>query len=172
MIILETKRLSIRPMTQADLYFVYDYLKDPETMKFFVEGPYTVEKVKEMINRNKKDPIRYIVQKKDTSEIIGHISLTHWFMRDTYELGFIFKREFHRQGFGTEAAQKVLEYAFEKLKAHRVVATCQPENIASKRLIERLKMNQEGHFKKCIYYKDNIWWDEDFYSLLEEDYFI
>jgi RimJ/RimL family protein N-acetyltransferase len=171
MTILETKRLLIRPMSQADLYFVHDYLKDPETMKFFVEGPYTVEKVKEMINRNKKSPIRYIVLKKDTSEIIGHISLSPWFMRETYEIGFIFKREYHNQGYGTEAAQKMMEYAFETLKVHRVVATCQPENIASKKLIEKLKMKQEGYFKKCIYFKDGIWWDEYFYSLLEEDYF-
>lgn len=170
MLILETKRLLIRPMAPSDIYFVHDYLKDPETMKFFVEGPYSIEKVRELINRNKKDPIRYIVLKKDTLDVIGHISLTHWFMKDTYEIGWIFKREFHNQGYGTEAAQSVMKHAFHTLKAHRVVATCQPENLASIRITEKLHMRLEGQFKKCIHYKDQIWWDENFYSLLEEEY--
>lgn len=167
---LKTQRLLIRPMEQFDLYFVHDYLKDPETMKYFVEGAYSIDKVREMINRNRREPIRYILQKKDTLEVVGHISLTHWYMRDTYEIGWIIKKEFQGQGYATEASRKMMEHAFMTLHAHRLVATCQPENIASKKIAEGLQMRLEGHFKKCIYYKDNIWWDEDFYSILDEEY--
>jgi hypothetical protein len=32
-------------------------------------------------------------------------------------------------------------------------------------------MRLEGNFKKCIYYKkDDTWWDEDFYAILDEEY--
>lgn len=170
MMTLETNRLIIRPMIPADLYFVHDYLKDPETMKYFVEGPYTVNKVRELINRNQKTPIRYVIQKRDTYEIIGQVSLSFWYVKDTYQLGFIIKKEFQNNGYGTESAKRILKYAFESLDAHRVLSTCHPDNLPSIRVIEHLNMRQEGDFKSSVHYKDSIWWDMYFYAILKEEY--
>jgi bifunctional non-homologous end joining protein LigD len=45
----------------------------------------------------------------------------------------------------------MLHYSFEILDGHRVIATCQPENPASYRVMEKLGMRREAHFRKCIY---------------------
>jgi ribosomal-protein-alanine N-acetyltransferase len=43
----------------------------------------------------------------------------------------------------------MLRYGFESLRLHRVIATCQPENAASWRVMEKLGMQREAHFRKA-----------------------
>jgi RimJ/RimL family protein N-acetyltransferase len=168
---IETKRLIIRPTKMNDLEGIHEILRDPDTMRFFVEGTYSKDKVKEIINRNQKEVRHFTVLLKTSNRIIGKLSYHDFFMRKTKEIGWIFLKTATNNGYATEAAKAMVQYAFETEKIHRLIATCQPENIASKRICEKLGMTLEGHFKKCIYYKDDIWWDELFFSLLEEDYF-
>ncbi|WP_243176855.1 GNAT family N-acetyltransferase [Clostridium gasigenes] len=59
---------------------------------------------------------------------------------------------------------------------HRVIGKCNPENTPSSRLLERLLMIREGHFRKPAYFKKTIdgkaiWHDAYQYSILEEDWF-
>ena len=51
------------------------------------------------------------------------------------------------------------------MNVHRIIATCQPENIPSYRVMEKIGMRREGFFKKCIP-KGNVWWDEYYYAIL------
>ena len=171
MLKLETDRLYIRPTTLNDVDSIHEMLSDEETMKYFVEGTYSKQKVKEFVNRNTKETHHFTVLLKSSKRIVGKISYNPWFEKETKEIGWIFFNTATNNGYCTEAAKAVVKYAFEEEKIHRLIATCQPENIASKRVCQKLGMRLEGDFKKCIYYKDNIWWDELFYSLLEEDYF-
>jgi RimJ/RimL family protein N-acetyltransferase len=64
-----------------------------------------------------------------------------------------------------------LRYGFESLQVHRLIATCQPQNRPSWRVMEKLGMQREGHFRKCIPRDETTWWDEYFYAILEEDWF-
>ena len=168
--ILKTKRLLIRPMNYDDKLSVYAYLKDKETMRFFVEGTYSLEKVQEIIDKNKLEETKYSVLLKDSFEVIGHLSFHILGMKDTYEIGWVFNKLFHNKGYATEAAKAMLNYGFYTLKMHCLCATCQPENIASTRIMEKLNMRLESTSLKCIYYKDDIWWDELSYAILEEEF--
>lgn len=167
---IETDRLVIRPFQEKDIPDIHKILNDEDTMKFFVEGTYSLNKVKEIYNRNLQSVRDYTVMIKGSYRIIGKISFHKWCMKDTYEIGWIFNKTSTNNGYCTEAARAILQHGFKDMKLHRVVATCNPDNIASKRVCEKLGMSLEGNFKKCIHYKDNIWWDELFYSLLEENY--
>lgn len=168
---LETKRLIIRPTELRDVNKLFDLLSDEDTMQYFVEGIYSKGKVEEIIHRNVLETHHYSVLLKSSKRMIGKLSYSDWIEPHTKEIGWIFFPSSRNNGYGTEAAQAVVKYAFEEEKLHRLVASCDPRNIASKRVCEKLGMVQEGVFKKCIHYKDNIWWDELFFSLLEEDYF-
>lgn len=103
--------------------------------------------------------------------LIGHIVFHPWFAPQTHEIGWVFNKRYHGQGYATEAAYALLEYGFERLRLHRVIATCQPENVPSYRVMEKLGMRREGHFQKCIYRGESRWWDEYFYAMLEEEWF-
>ena len=168
---IETDRLIIRPTQNRDALQLHEILRDEETMRFFVEGTYSKEKVKEFINRNEKEINHYTVMIKDSYRIIGKISFNDWFMKDTKEIGWIFNKLSWGRGYATEAANAMIRYAFNDLNTHRIIATCQPENIASVRVCEKLGMVQEAHFKESIFYKDDIWWDELHFGLLRSTYF-
>ncbi|WP_249664441.1 GNAT family N-acetyltransferase, partial [Lysinibacillus sp. D4B1_S16] len=69
----------------------------------------------------------------------------------------------------SEAARAVLDYGFNEKKLHRIIKTCQPENIASYKVMVKIRMRREGYFKKCIPYGKE-WWDEYYYAVLREDW--
>ena len=103
--------------------------------------------------------------------MIGHLVFHPWFAPRTYEIGWLLGKAYHGHGYATEAAAAMLKYGFEDLLLHRVIATCQPENVPSYRVMEKIGMRKEGWFRKCIYRDDQTWWDEYFYALLEEEWF-
>jgi RimJ/RimL family protein N-acetyltransferase len=106
-----------------------------------------------------------------TGELAGHMVFHPWVVTRTHEIGWVFGTQHQRLGYATEAARSLLAYAFEVLGCHRVIATCQPENVASWRVMEKLGMRREGHFRACIHRPPDGWWDEYFYALLAEEYF-
>lgn len=167
---IETERLIIRPTQDNDLYQIHEILSDKETMKFFVEGTYSINKVREIINRNQKEVNHYTVMIKESYRVIGKISFNDWFMKDTKEIGWIFNKLATNRGYCTEAATAIINFGFEELNVHRIIATCQPENIASNKVCKKLNMRLEGTCKSSIHTKDDIWWDENHYAILKEEY--
>ena len=57
---------------------------------------------------------------------------------------------FTRQGFMTEALMRVKKFAFNEIGVHRFEGGCVKENIASKRVMEKCGLNQEGILKDYI----------------------
>jgi hypothetical protein len=92
------------------------------------------------------------------------------------EIGFVFNPKYHGKGYATEACKALLTYGFEKLNAHRIIATCDPENTRSWKLMQRLGMRREAHLRKCLYLrtpepgKEIDWRDEYHYAILKEEF--
>ncbi|RJS58881.1 GNAT family protein [Bacillus sp. PK3_68] len=167
---IKTKRLLIRKFTFEDWQAVYEYTSEVNVMKYIPEGVLTKEDVKEFINKNKDDAAeKFAVVLIDENIVIGHIVFLKYFGEHTYEIGWVFNPKYHNRGYASEAARAVLKFGFEKMKLHRIIATCQPENIPSYRVMEKIGMRREGYFKKCIP-KENEWWDEYYYAILEEEW--
>ncbi len=165
---LATIRTHLKQMTESDYTDMKEYLTDEYAMRFFDHGVMSEEMIQDFLTRgNRVFPIILNSENK----IIGHIFLGEWFAKDTYEIGWVLNKNYHKKGIMTEVAEAVMEYAFANMNAHRIVATCQPENIASKRICEKLNMRLEGEFKKCIYIERlDEWWDELFFAILKEEY--
>jgi [ribosomal protein S5]-alanine N-acetyltransferase len=169
---IETQRLRIRSFQPNDWQAVYDYTSDPDVMMYIPEGPFTPEQAKAFVADNLGEQARFVAVLLKTGDmLVGHMEFHPWFAPQTYEIGWIFNRACHGQGYATEAAVALLQYGFETLRLHRMIATSQPENVASCRVMEKLGMRREAHFQKCIRRPDNQWWDEYFYAVLEEEWF-
>jgi len=167
---LETKHLFIRKLKTYDYNDVYEYMKDKETMEYFLDGPYSKAKVIAMLNPDGEQE-HYALVLKDSNKTIGHLDFHKWDMPDSYEIGWIINKDYRNKGYITEAALALVNHVFIKKKIHRIIATCQPTNLASKRICEKLNMRLEGTFIKCTYNKKkDIWMDELFYAILEEEY--
>jgi len=169
---IETQRLRIRSFQPNDWQAVYDYTSDPAVMACIPEGPFTPEQTKVFVADNMGEQAHFVAVLLKTDDLlVGHMEFHPWFAPQTYEIGWVFDRAYHGQGYATEAAMALLQYGLETLHLHRIIATCQPENVASCRVVEKLGMRREAHFRKCIRRPDNGWWDEYFYALLEEEWF-
>ena len=102
--------------------------------------------------------------------MIGHIPFFPWFTDNTYEIGWVFAPHAQGQGYATEAAFALLDDGFRTRRIHRVMATCQPENRASWRVMEKLGMRREAHFVQGLPRPDGTWWDEYMYAILREEW--
>ena len=169
---IETPRLRIRSFQRSDWQAVYDYTSDQAVMAYIPEGPFTAEQARAFVADNTGEQARAVaVLRKADDMLVGHMPFHPWFAPRTYEIGWVFNRAYHGHGYATEAATALLQYSFEALHLHRIIATCQPENVASCRVMEKLGMRREAHFRKCIKRPNKEWWDEYFYALLEEEWF-
>ena len=169
---IETERLRIRHFTPDDWHAVHAYTSDAGVMTYLPEGVMTEEQTRQFIAESMTEDARnYAVDLQAEDRLIGHVGFHPWFAPRIYELGWVFHPRYHGQGYATEAAAALLRYGFESLSVHRVIATCQPENTPSWRVMEKLGMQREGHLRKCIYRDETTWWDEYFYAILEEEWF-
>jgi RimJ/RimL family protein N-acetyltransferase len=85
------------------------------------------------------------------------------------ELGCTLNFNQHGKGFATEALAEILNLLFQKLNKHRVIASIDPRNEKSIRLVERLGMRKEAHFRKSLW-MNNEWVDDLVYAILKEDW--
>ncbi|MBT2689661.1 GNAT family N-acetyltransferase [Bacillus sp. ISL-47] len=167
---LKTERLKIRKFQSEDWQAVYEYTSNAAVMKYIPEGTFSEEAAKEFVDKNSGDGAKHFaVRLKDGNDLIGHISFHKYFGDHTYEIGWVFNPKFYHKGYATEAAYAVLKYGFQELCLHRVIATCQPENPPSYRVMEKIGMRREGFFRKCIPNGDE-WWDEYYYAILKEEW--
>ena len=85
------------------------------------------------------------------------------------EIGFTLAGPYQGQGYASEAVTRLLEYLFDDQKLHRVQANCDPRNLPSTRLLERVGMRHEGRLIKSLWFKGE-WVDEDWYAILREEW--
>ncbi|MBT2217393.1 GNAT family N-acetyltransferase [Virgibacillus dakarensis] len=90
--------------------------------------------------------------------------------RKSWEIGFAILPEYGGKGYGTEAAKLLLQFAFEKLDAHKVVGMCNANNICSAALMEHIGMEREAIFREELFWQ-NKWTDQYYFSILEREYF-
>ncbi|MFY7843589.1 GNAT family N-acetyltransferase [Chryseobacterium gambrini] len=173
---LETERLLIRDLTLDDKQAVFNYRSDAEANKFQSWIPETLEDVEQFIERNNKEfnqPeswYQVLITEKDSKAVIGDIGI-HFFGAENLqaELGITLNKDFQGRGFASEALKGVINFLLGDLKKHRIMASVDPENIDSLKLMERIGFRKEGHFVKSLFWKNN-WTDDVIYALLREEW--
>jgi len=174
--IYETDRLFIRRFHDDDWIDLYEYLSLEEVVKYEPYDVFNEEECKNEAKRRADDEAFWAVSLKENSELIGNLYFKQQpneFM--TWEIGYVFNPSYYGNGYATEACKRMLKYGFESMGAHRIIAKCNIENIASWKLLERLSMRREGHLKKPVYFKKTIkglpiWHDAYQYAILEEEW--
>ena len=84
------------------------------------------------------------------------------------DVGYWIGSPYVRQGHTRAAVRRVLAFAFEELHLHRVEAACQPDNAASRQLLESVGFQYEGRARAYL----NIageWRDHDRLAILSSD---
>jgi RimJ/RimL family protein N-acetyltransferase len=174
---IRAERLVLRDFEEADWKSVHDYASDDEVVRYMPWGPNTIEDTKNFIRRaiahKEEQPRRnytLAVILKSQNVLIGGcgIYVSNPDEREGY-IGYVFNRHHWRQGYATETAEALLKFGFNQLNLHRIFATCNPANTASARVLEKIGMQLEGHFRehRCV---KGIWVDTLQYAIIDHEW--
>jgi ribosomal-protein-alanine N-acetyltransferase len=159
-----TSRLCLRPFSREDLNAYARIIGDPEVGKWFPKGNgYTREEAEKSLTSILKHweehgfGIWAVTDEKSRDVLIGRCGLNLITETSEVEVDFIIARRFWGCGYATEAARAALQCGFETLKLERIIALAKPENVASRRVIEKIGMryvrNAEYWGITCAYYE-------------------
>lgn len=175
---LSSERLTLRPFTRGDVDAVYAYRSREDVARFLFDVALSREEcalaVQQRIGQvsleKDGDKIILAVELKSTGSLIGEVSLIgHSMDARQAEIGWIFSPDYQGEGFATEAATALLDLAFGPGDFHRVSARCDTRNDSSWRLMERLGMRREAHFREHALFKGE--WDQEYvYAILRREW--
>lgn len=158
--VLETERLYLRKMDQADFDAICRILQDDEVM-YAYEHAFSDEEVREWIDRQVKRYTEFgfglwAVILRANNELIGQCGLTMQQCgdREVLEIGYLFQKAYWHKGYATEAATACRKYAFEVLEAEEVFSIIRDNNIPSQSVAKRNGMTVVGRFTKHYYGMD------------------
>ncbi|ALV41825.1 acetyltransferase [Pseudarthrobacter sulfonivorans] len=142
----KTSRLRFRQMASADLDNMTALLGDPAVMAYY-PAPKTREEAAQWIAWNEANYATHgyglwIVETLD-GEFLGDCGLTCQQVngRSELEVGFHIRAEAWGRGYATEAAAACMEFARDELAVKQLVAIIHPENVASRRVAEKIGMS-------------------------------
>ena len=169
---IKTTRLTLRAFEPTDATTLAAYRNHPEVAKLQSWDGYTLEQAQNLIAHvqlleQPKPDQWYQIAVTLEGTLIGDFGFK---LEDRQaELGFSFDPTYQKQGYATEAATALLEFAFSSLKLHRIHAATDPSNTSSIRLLERLGFRQEGHLKQNFWFKGQ-WVDDLLYGILAQEW--
>ena len=140
--ILQTKRLILRPWSENDAEELYKYASDPEVGPPAGWPPHTsAENSREIIRTVLSAPETYAVCLKENGKPLGSVGLHRTDLAerdDEYELGYWIGKPFWGQGLIPEASREILRYAFEDLGMSRIWCGYYDGNEKSRHVQEKL----------------------------------
>jgi len=175
--ILKSKKIYLREMEEKDWVDVHKYASKEKVCKYQVWGPNTKTESENFVRQsisdaNQKIRSRFVfaIILKENGNMIGtgEINIRN-FTNKVGEVGYIINPEYWGLGFATETAKILIDFGFNQLKLHRIFATCDPKNIASSRVLEKVGMFKEGRMRENLFIKTG-WRDSFIYSVLEQEW--
>ena len=137
------EKLYLRPLEREDLTETYlGWVNDPEVNKYLEVGlfPTNRDDLASYYERtHHPSSIVLAIVDKASDQHIGNISLTSInYIHGRADLGIMIGRKnFWRKGYGTEAIKLVVDYAFKRLRLHKISAGMYEENQASRWVFEK-----------------------------------
>lgn len=174
---LTTARLRLRHFQMSDLDAFVAMRSDPEVARYqswsSLDRPAAQNFISEMSAAEPGVPgdwFQFAIADRSTDAFIGDCALqVKADDPQQAEIGFSLTRQAQGKGLATEAIRALLDYLFEAVQIHRVVAICDVRNHGSYKLLARLGMRREAHTRHS-YWNKGEWIDEYHYAILCEEW--
>lgn len=174
--ILETERLILRRFTIEDSEGMFNnWASDPNVNKYLAWPLHkNVDETKEIINKwiskYESGSYNWIVETKDTHEVIGSIceegkSIKH----KTIALGYCFGSKYWNKGYASEVLRRVIEYLLTEQDFYLVEANHRSSNPASGRVMQKAGMKYDGTLRERKINPDGIRADMISYSITKNE---
>ncbi|MBD3348097.1 MAG: GNAT family N-acetyltransferase [Candidatus Eisenbacteria bacterium] len=172
-----TPRLVLRDFVEEDWRSVHEYGSDPEVVRFMPWGPNTEEDTRAFVARalsaRQEKPRRTFelaVTLGESGGLIGGCGIRVSRPTDLgADMGYCLRRDCWGRGYGTELSLAIVGFGFEELGLHRIIATCDPDNVASVRVLEKTGMKREATLREDSRIR-GVWRDSYLYAILESEW--
>ncbi len=159
---IDTDRLRLRPFAETDLDALANILARPDVMEYLYDEPRTRSEVAAVLKRqmtmnhltHQGDDLMLAMENRATGELIGSVNLI-WRSQEHQqgEIGYTLHPDFQGHGYASEAARAMLRFGFHDMKLHRICGVCDERNLRSRRLMERIGMQQEALLRQVEWVK-------------------
>lgn len=142
--LLETERLALREWTPEDAAALHAMAGDPEVMRYVGDSQtWSIERVREWIGRlnesyRTRGFSRWAVVEKKSGQPVGSCGFAPLPWSGEIDFGYMFRRDRWGRGYASEVTPAALRYGFERYGFKEVVASIDPKNDASRRVLEKL----------------------------------
>lgn len=143
--VMETERLTLRPLTVGDAKAVFEgWACDQEVARYMRWNLHkNIEETKEWLESEEaaamgEDVFNWGFMLKENQSLIGCGGLIFSQEHQMYEIGYNLVRDCWGKGFATEAAKRIVEYAKGELNVGQLFATHAVDNVASAKVIEKI----------------------------------
>lgn len=152
---LESEHILLRPFEAGDEDFFLQWLNDADTRaKIGVTLPTSKIQANAYVNRNDNNSVWFAIIRKDDMKLIGEIGLLRMYpMWRTTDLTIIIPdKENQGKGYGTEAINLLMDYAFGMLNFNRISIGVVGFNTNALAFYKRVGFIQEGIQEQGYYY--------------------
>lgn len=168
-----TNRCILRRFEMNDSYSVFNsYTSNEEVAKYLnnnahkkiYETEFMISEFKK--NYNNLNYYNWIIINQYNNNVIGTISLHEVdIFNEKAEIGIIIAPKFQKKGYAKEVLNAVIDFAFNKLRIHRLEAKIMKDNIPSNNLFKELNFKFEAIIHSLIK-KNNNFFDVNLYYLI------
>ena len=152
---IETERLILRKPRRDDAPTIFSaYAQDLEVTRYMTWRPHksvgeTYRIVELMLKLwDEGEAYSYVITLKNSDSAIGMIAMHPEGFK--VSIGYVLARQYWGKGYTTEAALAVTSWLLKQPDIYRVFATCDVENPASARVMEKVGMQREGILRRYI----------------------
>lgn len=173
---LETERLLLRRLQMNDLEDTLEHRTDSSVCQYISQPMGRGQVVKFLMRQTSQwsgenhHKLNIAIQLKERRKVVGELMFKYWDKESGLaEIGFRMNQKFQRHGIALEATMNFMSLLFNKANINKIMAICDTENESSYRLMEKLGMHREGHFKEHVLLND-AWRDQYVYAQLRHQW--
>lgn len=173
-----TERLSIRVYRDSDLEHLFRLRSNPNVVRLLYGDVLSREETRKLLGeymaatwlREDGDKMMCLVERRTDGAPLGNVKLQLISRAHLQgEIGYAFDPAYQGQGYAVEASRKMLEIGFSHFGLHRIQAGCDARNTASWKVMEKLGMTREAHFRESEFFK-GVWADDYIYAILAAEW--
>lgn len=172
---LETKRCILRPPTMEDADAIFDIMSDETVTQYLGRFPMkTHDEAVQQVNRyltglTSQSSMSWVICSRDDMAVMGTVSIFSLIKEHCRaELGYILAPQWWGRGIMSEVIRAAVDFAFDTMSLHSLMAQIDPDNGASKRLLEKFGFVQEAYFREDFYHPvEQKFTDTAVFSLLK-----
>jgi RimJ/RimL family protein N-acetyltransferase len=175
---LKTKRMTLRPYEMGDVAALHDMFGREDVCRYLTWPPMDLDQARAKVEQRvgqkhvevDGDALLLAAVDDATGRMVGEFMLRVTSVKSRQgEIGWSIHPDVQGRGLATEGAREMLRLGFGELGLHRIVAECDPRNVASLRVMEHLGMRREAQFLENQFLK-GVWIGEIVCAMLEAEW--